>query len=65
MLKAYQSLEPGDFTGFLKILQSPPSQRLQSECAAFLKTVEAYHVIICLTLKFVKLFIHILEVFLS
>ncbi|XP_028314082.1 rab5 GDP/GTP exchange factor-like [Gouania willdenowi] len=43
MLKAYQSLEPGDFTGFLKILRSPPSQRLQSRCTAFLNTVEAYH----------------------
>ncbi|XP_026178633.1 rab5 GDP/GTP exchange factor-like [Mastacembelus armatus] len=42
-LKAYQSLEPGDFTGFLKILRSPPSQRLQSQCTAFLKTMEAYH----------------------
>ncbi|KAK2902063.1 rab5 GDP/GTP exchange factor-like [Channa argus] len=42
-LKAYQSLEPGDFPGFLKILRSPPSQRLQSQCTAFLKTVEAYH----------------------
>ncbi|XP_019956575.2 rab5 GDP/GTP exchange factor-like [Paralichthys olivaceus] len=42
-LKAYQSLEPGDFTGFLKILRSPSSQRLQSRCTAFLNTVEAYH----------------------
>lgn len=42
-LKAYQSLEPGDFTGFLKILKSPPSQRLQSRCTAFLNTMEAYH----------------------
>nr|XP_020458175.1 rab5 GDP/GTP exchange factor-like [Monopterus albus]XP_020458176.1 rab5 GDP/GTP exchange factor-like [Monopterus albus]XP_020458178.1 rab5 GDP/GTP exchange factor-like [Monopterus albus]XP_020458179.1 rab5 GDP/GTP exchange factor-like [Monopterus albus] len=42
-LKAYQSLEPGDFTGFLKILRSPPSQRLHSQCSAFLKTMEAYH----------------------
>ncbi|XP_040899043.1 rab5 GDP/GTP exchange factor-like [Toxotes jaculatrix] len=42
-LKAYQSLEPGDFTGFLKILRSPPSQRLQSRCTAFLNTMEAYH----------------------
>ncbi|KAM7391953.1 hypothetical protein PAMP_022599 [Pampus punctatissimus] len=32
VLKAYQSLEPGDFTGFLKILRSPSSQRLQSRC---------------------------------
>ncbi|XP_047446754.1 rab5 GDP/GTP exchange factor-like [Mugil cephalus] len=43
LLKAYQSLEPGDFTGFLKILRSPSSQRLQSRCTAFLNTVEAYH----------------------
>lgn len=43
MLKAYQTLEPGDFTGFLKILRSPPSQRLQSRCTAFLNTMEAYH----------------------
>ncbi|XP_029018253.1 rab5 GDP/GTP exchange factor-like isoform X2 [Betta splendens] len=43
MLKAYQSLEPGDFPGFLKILRSPPSQRLHSQCKAFLKTMEAYH----------------------
>lgn len=42
-LKAYQSLEPGDFPGFLKILRSPPSQRLQSRCNAFLNTMEAYH----------------------
>ncbi|XP_072289502.1 rab5 GDP/GTP exchange factor-like [Eucyclogobius newberryi] len=42
-LKAYQSLEPGDFPGFLKILRSPPSQRLQSRCTAFLNTMEAYH----------------------
>ncbi|XP_034026274.1 rab5 GDP/GTP exchange factor-like [Thalassophryne amazonica] len=42
-LKAYQSLEPGDFTGFLKLLRSPPSQRLQSRCTAFLNTMEAYH----------------------
>ncbi|KAM3867487.1 rab5 GDP/GTP exchange factor-like [Diretmus argenteus] len=41
--KAYQSLEPGDFTGFLKLLRSPPSQRLQSRCTAFLNTMEAYH----------------------
>ncbi|XP_053727461.1 rab5 GDP/GTP exchange factor-like [Synchiropus splendidus] len=43
VLKAYQSLEPGDFTGFLKILRSPPSQRMQSRCTAFLNTMEAYH----------------------
>ncbi|XP_051278477.1 rab5 GDP/GTP exchange factor [Dicentrarchus labrax] len=43
VLKAYQTLEPGDFTGFLKILRSPSSQRLQSRCTAFLNTVEAYH----------------------
>lgn len=42
-LKAYQGLEPGDFTGFLKILRSPSSQRLQSRCTAFLNTMEAYH----------------------
>ncbi|XP_022052095.1 rab5 GDP/GTP exchange factor-like [Acanthochromis polyacanthus] len=42
-LKAFQSLEPGDFTGFLKILRSPSSQRLQSRCTAFLNTMEAYH----------------------
>uniref|UniRef100_A0A665TDP3 Rab5 GDP/GTP exchange factor-like n=1 Tax=Echeneis naucrates TaxID=173247 RepID=A0A665TDP3_ECHNA len=42
-LKAYQSLEPGDFTGFLKILKSPSSQRMQSQCTAFMKTMEAYH----------------------
>ncbi|KAJ0067737.1 hypothetical protein NL108_010058 [Boleophthalmus pectinirostris] len=42
-LKAYQSLEPGDFPGFLKVLRSPPSQRLQSRCTAFLNTMEAYH----------------------
>lgn len=43
VLKAYQNLEPGDFTAFLKILRSPPSQRLQSRCTAFLNTMEAYH----------------------
>ncbi|TNN62566.1 Rab5 GDP/GTP exchange factor [Liparis tanakae] len=43
VLKPYQSLEPGDFTGFLKILKSPSSQRLQSRCTAFLNTMEAYH----------------------
>lgn len=42
-LKAYQSLEPGDFTGFLKLLRSPSSQRMQSRCTAFLNTMEAYH----------------------
>ncbi|KAG7488896.1 rab5 GDP/GTP exchange factor-like [Solea senegalensis] len=42
-LKAFQSLEPGDFASFLKVLRSPPSQRLQSQCTAFLNTVEAYH----------------------
>lgn len=43
-LKAYQSLEPGDFTGFLKLLRSPASKRLQSRCTTFLNTMEAYHV---------------------
>ncbi|XP_068594420.1 rab5 GDP/GTP exchange factor-like [Brachionichthys hirsutus] len=43
VLKAYQRLEPGDFTGFLKLLRSAPSQRLQSQCTAFLNTMEAYH----------------------
>lgn len=43
VLKSYQSLEPGDFPAFLKILKSPPSQRLQSRCTAFLNTMEAYH----------------------
>uniref|UniRef100_A0A3Q3WVH7 RAB guanine nucleotide exchange factor (GEF) 1 n=1 Tax=Mola mola TaxID=94237 RepID=A0A3Q3WVH7_MOLML len=43
MLKAYQNLEPGDFPGFLKLLRSPLSQRLQSRCTAFLNTMEAYH----------------------
>lgn len=42
-LKAFQRLEPGDFTGFLKTLRSPSSQRLQSRCTAFLNTMEAYH----------------------
>ncbi|XP_076021324.1 rab5 GDP/GTP exchange factor-like [Genypterus blacodes] len=42
-LKAYQSLDPGDFTGFLKLLRSPSSQRMQSRCTAFLNTMEAYH----------------------
>lgn len=58
MLKAYQSLEPGDFTGFLKLLRSPSSQRLQSRCTAFLNTMEAYHVIIFFFNKFnITLFI--------
>lgn len=43
-LKAYQSLEPGDFTGFLKLLRSPASKRLQTRCTTFLNTMEAYHV---------------------
>ncbi|XP_013872807.1 rab5 GDP/GTP exchange factor [Austrofundulus limnaeus] len=43
LLKAFQGLDPGDFPGFLKILRSPPSQRLQSRCTAFLNTMEAYH----------------------
>ncbi|CAN9513179.1 unnamed protein product [Ophioblennius macclurei] len=43
LLNAYQSLAPGDFTGFLKILRSSPSQRLQSRCTAFVNTMEAYH----------------------
>ncbi|XP_070821412.1 rab5 GDP/GTP exchange factor-like [Chaetodon trifascialis] len=43
VLKAYQSLKPGDFTTFLKTLRSPSSQRLQSRCTAFLNTMEAYH----------------------
>lgn len=43
VVRAFQSLEPGDFTGFLKILKSPSSQRLQSRCTAFLNTMEAYH----------------------
>ncbi|KAL0979395.1 hypothetical protein UPYG_G00184520 [Umbra pygmaea] len=42
-LKAYQSLKPGDFTSFLKLLRKPSSQRLQSRCTAFLNTMEAYH----------------------
>ncbi|KAG9331714.1 hypothetical protein JZ751_018369 [Albula glossodonta] len=53
-LKAYQSLEPGDFTSFLKLLRKPSSQRLQSRCTAFLNTMEAYHVMadpaVCLLL---------------
>jgi len=48
VLKAFQNLEPGDFPGFLKILRSPSSQRLQSRCTAFLNTMEAYHVTICI-----------------
>ncbi|XP_077376640.1 rab5 GDP/GTP exchange factor-like [Festucalex cinctus] len=43
VLKAFQKLEPGDFTGFLKTLRNPSSQRLQSRCTAFLNTMEAYH----------------------
>ncbi|KAM4745623.1 rab5 GDP/GTP exchange factor-like isoform 1-T2 [Anableps anableps] len=43
ILQAYENLEPGDFPGFLKILRSPSSQRLQSRCTAFLNTMEAYH----------------------
>ncbi|XP_066511169.1 rab5 GDP/GTP exchange factor-like [Hoplias malabaricus] len=42
-LKAFQSLEPGDFPGFLKLLRKPISQRLHSRCTAFLNTIEAYH----------------------
>ncbi|KAM6954429.1 rab5 GDP/GTP exchange factor-like [Aplochiton taeniatus] len=42
-LKGYESLEPGDFTSFLKLLKSPSSNRLQSRCTAFLSTMEAYH----------------------
>ncbi|KAJ3604208.1 hypothetical protein NHX12_028949 [Muraenolepis orangiensis] len=42
-MKAFQGLEPGDFTGFLKILRSSSAQRLQSRCTAFLNTIEAYH----------------------
>ncbi|XP_036453828.1 rab5 GDP/GTP exchange factor-like isoform X2 [Colossoma macropomum] len=42
-LQAFQSLEPGDFPGFLKLLRKPTSQRLQSRCTAFLNTIEAYH----------------------
>lgn len=45
VLKAYQNLEPGDFTGFLKLLKSPASYRLQSHCTNFLDTMENYHVI--------------------
>ncbi|KAF7687591.1 rab5 GDP/GTP exchange factor-like isoform X1 [Silurus meridionalis] len=42
-LKAFQSLEPGNFTGFLKLLHKPNSQRLHSGCMSFLNTIEAYH----------------------
>ncbi|XP_018608345.1 rab5 GDP/GTP exchange factor-like isoform X2 [Scleropages formosus] len=42
-LMAFQKLEPGDFTNFLKLLRKPFSQRLQSRCTAFLKTMEACH----------------------
>ncbi|KAG7276721.1 hypothetical protein CRUP_006900 [Coryphaenoides rupestris] len=42
-MKAFRGLEAGDFTGFLKILRSPSSHRLQSRCTAFLNTIEAYH----------------------
>lgn len=45
VLKAYQNLEPGDFTGFLKLLKSPASRRLQSRCTTFLDTMETNHVI--------------------
>lgn len=44
VLKAYQNLEPGDFTGFLKLLKSPASRRLQSRCTTFLDTMETNHV---------------------
>lgn len=44
LLKAYQKLEPGDFTGFLKLLKSPASRRLQSRCTTFLDTMETNHV---------------------
>lgn len=47
VLKAYQNLEPGDFTGFLKLLKGPASHRLQSRCTNFLDRMEACHVIIC------------------
>ncbi|KAL2092107.1 hypothetical protein ACEWY4_011905 [Coilia grayii] len=42
-LQGFDTLEPGDFTSFLKLLRSPSSQRLQSRCSAFLNTMEAYH----------------------
>ncbi|XP_041956702.1 rab5 GDP/GTP exchange factor-like [Alosa sapidissima] len=42
-LQGFETLEPGDFTSFLKLLRSPSSQRLQSRCSAFLNTMEAYH----------------------
>lgn len=44
VLKAYQNLEPGDFTGFLKLLKSPASRRLQTRCTTFLDTMETNHV---------------------
>lgn len=47
VLKAYQNLEPGDFTGFLKLLKNPASHRLQSQCTTFLDKMEARHVITC------------------
>lgn len=56
VLKAYQNLEPGDFTGFLKLLKSPASHHLQSRCTTFLDTMEAYHVITC---AFLLIFIHL------
>ncbi|XP_061758224.1 rab5 GDP/GTP exchange factor-like [Nerophis ophidion] len=43
VLKAFQNLQPGDFTGFLKILRSTSAQQLQSRCTTFLNTMEAYH----------------------
>lgn len=42
-LKDFESLEPGDFPSFLKLLRKPSSQRLQSRCTTFLNTIEAYH----------------------
>lgn len=51
-LKAFQSLEPGDFPGFLKLLRKPSSQRLQSRCTAFLNTIDAYHVNLSPSLPF-------------
>ncbi|CAL1616613.1 unnamed protein product [Knipowitschia caucasica] len=42
-IKAFQSLERGNFCGFIKLLRSPPCQRMQSRCTAFLNTIEAYH----------------------
>ncbi|XP_062873845.1 rab5 GDP/GTP exchange factor-like [Trichomycterus rosablanca] len=41
-LKSFESLEPGDFPSFLKLLRKPSSQRLQSRCTSFLNTIEAY-----------------------